>query len=87
MELFEDIEVDSVIDLQLLVGADVLISAEAVGEQLAPKFMARSWVEPLCGAEARDPGVVPHVSSMAGTGEHYEHVVWMARSPSALSSK
>jgi len=81
MELSEDPEVNH---LRLIVDADVSVSAEKVGEQLAPRSMAGSWVELLRGAEARDPGVdgtwcvvpgLPYESGMAGTGMHYEHVI------------
>jgi len=57
MEPFEDLEVDSVVDLQLPVDVDVSIGIEMVGEQRALGSVAGSGVEPLHGAAARDPGV------------------------------
>jgi len=94
METAENLKINSVVNLQLPVDVDVSVSADTVGEQLAPRFVARSGVGPLHGAEARDPGVagtwhwgLPHVSGMAGAGECYEHVIGDGRVASALSSK
>jgi len=80
MEPSENLEVDSVIDLQLPVNVDVSVEAETVGEQHAPGSVAGSGVEPLRRAETSHPGVagagrrgLPQ-SDVAGAGECYEHV-------------
>ena len=41
METAENLKINSVVNLQLPVDVDVSVSADTVGEQLAPRFVAR----------------------------------------------
>jgi len=51
MEPYENLEVDSAVDLQLPVDVDMSVGVDTVGEQHALGFVAGYGVGPLCGAE------------------------------------
>ena len=71
--MFEQLETDSVVDLQVYVAdADVSIGVEVVGELQANRSVAGSGVGALQGAEVRCHGLPQ--GGIAGADEHSEQV-------------